>query len=132
MKHIFIDQEKCFGCRTCEIVCSFTKEKEINPTLSRIKINPRPNGKVVCNVCHKCNTPVCVQSCPIDAITIENGQFMLMKPCIENCTSCIEACPYKAIVYIPGKSVDVCDLCGSCIPFCPVNAIHITEGGANV
>lgn len=114
------------------MICSFTKEKEINPNLSRIKIDQKPDGKVVCHVCHKCKNPTCVKTCPVDAIQIENGQFTLIKPCIEDCTLCIEACPYKAIVRIPGNPVDVCDLCGSCITFCPFNAIHITEGGTNV
>jgi len=130
VKHISLDQSKCFGCKICEIVCSFTKEKEINPKLARIRIEPKIDGKVIIHVCHKCDTPVCVQTCPIHAIKIENGQFTLTKQCIENCSLCVEACPHRAIVYIPERnSIDVCDLCGECIRFCPVSAIHIVERG---
>lgn len=130
MKHLSVDQSKCFGCKICEIICSITKEKEIIPVRSRIKIELKLDGIVVYHVCHKCDIPVCVKSCPIHAIEIENGKFTLTKPCIEDCSICIEACPYKALVYLPEKKgVDVCDLCGECIPFCPVDAIHITERG---
>ncbi len=131
MKHISIDQSKCFGCKICEIICSFTKEKEINPKMSRIKIEPKLK-KVLYHVCHKCDIPVCVTSCPIHAIEIKNGQFTLIKQCSENCSLCIDACPYNAIVLTREKTVDVCDLCGECIPFCPVQAIHFEQGGNNV
>ena len=130
LRHISVDQSKCFGCKICEIVCSFTKEKEINPKMARIKIELKLE-KVFYHVCHKCDTPVCVDSCPIHAIEIIDGQFTLTKQCIENCSLCIDACPHKAIVYTQG-AVDVCNLCGECIKFCPVQAIHIVErGGAH-
>lgn len=128
VNHIIVDQSKCFGCRICEIICSFTKENEINPKLSRIRIEPK-NERIVYYVCRKCDNPVCVEACPIHAITIENGKFTLTKQCIENCSLCIDACPYKAIVSIPEKTIDVCDLCGQCILFCPADALHIGERG---
>jgi carbon-monoxide dehydrogenase iron sulfur subunit len=130
MKHISVDQSKCFGCKTCEIICSFTKEKEINPAKARIRIEQRDDGKVVSHVCQKCKTPVCVSSCPIHAIEIIDGKFTLTKPCLENCSVCVEACPYGAIVYLREKTtVDACDCCGACIPFCPAHAITLIERG---
>jgi carbon-monoxide dehydrogenase iron sulfur subunit len=129
LRHVSVDQSKCFGCKICEIVCSFTNEREINPKLARIKIEPKLE-KVLYHVCHKCDTPVCVNSCPIHAIEIRNGQFTLTKQCIKKCSLCIDACPHKAIVYTQGK-VDVCNLCGECIKFCPVQAIQIVERGGS-
>lgn len=131
MNHISLDQSKCFACRTCEIVCSFTKEKEINPKKSRIRIEPKNDGRVVFHVCHKCDTPVCVESCPVHAIEIKDGKFILTAQCIENCSVCVEACPHSALVYLTEKAtVDCCDLCGECIRFCPSHALHITGGGS--
>ncbi|MBU7033244.1 MAG: 4Fe-4S binding protein [Theionarchaea archaeon] len=129
MKHISVDQSKCFCCKICEIICSFTKEKEINPRRSRIKIEPKLDGKVVYHVCRKCNNPACVKSCPIHAIEMVNGNLTSIKPCLQNCSFCIEACPYEALVQIPEKGVATCDLCGECVQFCPVDALHITERG---
>jgi Fe-S-cluster-containing hydrogenase component 2 len=129
LKHISLDQSKCFGCRICEIVCSLTKEKEIIPDKSRIKIEMKGNGKVLYHVCRKCDDPPCVKSCPIHAIEVKNGKFTLKKPCIEDCSLCVETCPYQAIVSLPGGRVDACDLCGECIDLCPVGALSIVERG---
>ena len=131
MKHISVDQSSCFGCRICEIICSFTKEKEINPAKARIKVEPKMGKKAVVHVCHKCETPVCESSCPIHAIKMENGILTLLKPCIESCTLCADACPHQGIVLLPEHTVAVCDVCGECITFCPVDAIHIVGGDSH-
>jgi Fe-S-cluster-containing hydrogenase component 2 len=47
MKRLFISSlETCAGCRTCELLCSFRHEKEINPELSRIKVVKLPLGDI--------------------------------------------------------------------------------------
>ncbi len=39
MKKIEIDSKKCTGCRTCEVVCSFTHNKGlIEPRRSRVRV----------------------------------------------------------------------------------------------
>jgi Fe-S-cluster-containing hydrogenase component 2 len=129
LNHIVIDQSKCFGCKICEIICSFTKEKEVNPEMARIKIEPTLE-KVLYHVCHKCVTPVCVATCPIQAIEIKKGHFTLTKECIQDCSLCVDACPHKAIV-LTREKLDVCDLCGECITFCPAHAIQFVERGGN-
>ena len=37
---ISINKETCTGCRICEIVCSLSHERVINPEKSRIYIRP--------------------------------------------------------------------------------------------
>jgi ferredoxin len=60
---------------------------------------------------------------------MKNGKFTLKSPCIEHCSLCVEACPYQAIVSLPGRMVDACDVCGECVEVCPVEALSIGERG---
>jgi len=37
-KIILINYENCVGCKTCEMVCSLSHDKEVVPFRSRIKV----------------------------------------------------------------------------------------------
>lgn len=53
-KVILVNCEKCVGCRTCEMVCSLSHCKEIDPYHSRIKV-------IKCDLCD--GEPLCVKFC---------------------------------------------------------------------
>ena len=38
MKQLLIKPEKCIGCRTCELVCSFGHYGHFNPKLANVKV----------------------------------------------------------------------------------------------
>lgn len=40
----------------------------------------------------------CVQVCPVDALTIENGKAKVSEDCVE-CCACTGECPVEAIQY---------------------------------
>ena len=42
---INIDYKKCTGCRMCEQICVFSREKKFNPRKARIKVFPFDLGK---------------------------------------------------------------------------------------
>ena len=47
---------------------------------------------------------ICVEECPIDAISIENGKAVIdMKKCIR-CKKCHEICPQKAVKHDKEKN----------------------------
>jgi len=66
-KILFVEQEKCTGCRLCEIACSIHHEKVSNPARARIHIAKWENsGLYVPKIlkCDLCNgDPICVKYC---------------------------------------------------------------------
>lgn len=73
---LIVDLTRCTGCKVCEVVCSFEKEKVCNPHLSRIRILKQDRLGVFLPVispdCDLCGGPSqlqkCVQSCATEAI----------------------------------------------------------------
>lgn len=70
-----IDQEKCVGCRTCEIACSFHHKKVCNPEYSSIRIvflkNDQLDIRLLSNCdCNSSQIPLCIEFCPKKAINI--------------------------------------------------------------
>ena len=51
--------------------------------------------KVEKDACTGCGE--CVTSCPLDAITIQDGKAVVDDTCAE-CGACIDVCPNKALV----------------------------------
>jgi carbon-monoxide dehydrogenase iron sulfur subunit len=125
--------EKCTGCRICEIICSLSKEKVINPSKSRIQVVTVYPGIVdTTTVCRQCEHPPCVPSCPVGAISKDQRTEAVIvdaSKCI-GCGRCKASCPYNAIAMrvFAGRTVAiVCDLCGgepACVRWCPFAAIE--------
>ena len=72
---ILRDLEKCYGCRTCELACSFHHQRVFAPELSSIKISKSNyTGKIEwridssCDSCVKEELPLCVKFCSYGAL----------------------------------------------------------------
>ena len=139
MEKIFwIDQDKCRGCRTCEMACSFFKHKACNPSRSSIRSDrwedPSFLGKTLTRVCQQCTPPSCEAICPVKAISIDEKTGAMLidyNICIGQegrCGLCIHECPFGSIQRDPETGMPfVCDLCGGapkCGEWCPANAIQ--------
>ena len=135
MQKVFlVDQGRCRACRTCELACSFFKEKECNPAKSRIHAERWEDehflGKNLTRVCQQCTPPTCKAVCPSGAITLnqDTGAIMIDQSSCTKCGLCIRECPYGSLRRDRETEVPfVCDLCGGrpkCVEWCPAGAIQ--------
>jgi energy-converting hydrogenase A subunit Q len=77
--------------------------------------------------CAKCSDKPCLQSCPIDAVYMDDddGLIKLKNTCF-GCVLCRNACPYDAISLdvhmdppkkenVPNINTKLCKACGACV-----------------
>lgn len=116
---IEIDQEACWGCKTCEVAC-----KQENGAADGVKlITVSDDGPVLIdgklhfvfrvNLCRHCDDPPCADACSEEAIAKRSDGIVVMDyDRCTGCQACIEACPYDAIAFDPQKGVaQKCNLC---------------------
>ncbi len=126
---LYLRPEKCVGCRSCELACSFEHYKENNPARALIYVVKEEEGIDYPVICQHCDDAPCIEVCPKDAIIRDpdtNAVKILRDECI-GCRACINVCPFGAI-FVDPKTGDVfkCDLCDGnpkCAEICPVDAI---------
>ena len=132
-KIIVSNSEKCVGCGICELICTVFKDKNFNPTSSRIRIvriQPVVDIALACRLCEK---PPCVAACPRNALvkSEETGIIMVNEDKCSGCKLCIEVCEFGAISLNPNKKVvSICDLCEGdpkCVKYCPTKALELTN-----
>ncbi len=123
--------ELCSGCRICELACAIEHFGVNNPKKSAIRFlvtYPHPVLRMHI-VCSQCKVPVCADTCPMDALTREDGVVALDESLCFSCMKCVEACPFGAIyahedVDYPIKC-DMCDGDSKCVEKCPKGAIRL-------
>ena len=132
-KTIVTFPENCTGCRMCELVCSLTHEGRVNPIMARIQVykdGVETQFPVTCTLCGDC-----IDACPEEAISEENGIIDVDQDKCIACGTCVETCNYNAIRLSletsdsEGKAFK-CDLCGGspeCVKVCLTEAIKFDE-----
>jgi len=130
-KFLFIESEKCNGCRICELRCSFFHEGVYSPTLSRIHVVKwELDGIDVPVACRQCVDAPCIRVCPTGAVTksAKPGAIQIDESKCIGCKMCVVACPFGAMMMHPKLNIAMtCDLCDGdpqCAKYCPENAIH--------
>ena len=119
-----IDAERCTGCNTCMLVCSFVHDKVFNYERSRIRVwRDDDKGVFIPVTCEQCEDAPCVLICPTEALYKDEAGLVLRNPlrCI-GCNECMLACPIGAISRFDGLWRK-CDMCASLggIPYCAAN-----------
>jgi carbon-monoxide dehydrogenase iron sulfur subunit len=74
---ILRDSERCYGCRTCELACSFHHKAVFAPELSSIKVSKSNQTGIVkwdkdssCDSCVGEEKPQCVKYCFYGALQV--------------------------------------------------------------
>ncbi|MBN2185684.1 MAG: 4Fe-4S binding protein [Candidatus Krumholzibacteriota bacterium] len=147
-KRIYINMNLCTGCRACAAACSGGHEKQ-----GLLKHGPVEEAALMPLHCRHCDTPLCLEVCPQDAIKKEeDGTIVRMNQLCIGCKSCIMACPFGVMfVYSTWHISPKCDLCQDrlkedkqprCVSTCTSGALvfeeltelekkhrNVTEGG---
>lgn len=129
----FIDNENCYGCKTCSIACKSEKQLGAGVLLREVRTFVQKEPRAVSFLslsCNHCEEPACVEACPQgayekreDGIAVQDGE-----KCI-GCQACVKACPYGAPSYDEELGrVFKCDTCvgrrergllPACVASCP-------------
>jgi Fe-S-cluster-containing dehydrogenase component len=140
-----VEEEKCWGCRACEVACKQENRAPDGTRLIRIiedgprEIDGRLQFVFRAQRCRHCDDPACASACAVGAITKRADSVVVLErdECI-GCRACIEACPYDAIAFDEAATVALkCNLCHhrldqGLLPACADNiclahCIHLLE-----
>nr|WP_082019691.1 4Fe-4S dicluster domain-containing protein [Berryella intestinalis] len=95
-RFIAINPDRCIGCGTCRAACSEGHKLvglQGEPRLSMVMT--RDVSAAV--TCHHCEGAPCLEICPVNAITRENGSIQVNEQTCIGCKLCGIACPFGAI-----------------------------------
>jgi Fe-S-cluster-containing dehydrogenase component len=141
-------ETNCTRCMGCEAICSFMRKREVNPEISRIKVEPRElewiegksNRIITHKICQQCPgiTP-CMKACPVEGAIkrdMEWGMVLIDDSICTRCQECVKACPFGAVWYDKQNDAIIkCDLCGGkpqCVEWCPVGVLKLVKAGKEV
>ena len=133
-KALYIDHEKCTGCRLCELVCAVKHDGMSNPARARIKVMKwEQEGIYVPISCQQCQDAPCMNICPAKAISRDEELARVMvdyDKCI-GCRLCVAVCPFGAMSFnVIDRKVFKCDLCDGdpqCVRFCDRKAVDFVS-----
>jgi len=133
-KVLYINYEKCTGCRLCELVCTVKHDGISNPMRSRIKVMKwEMEGLYIPMSCQQCQDAPCLNVCPVKAISRDEEMARVRVDydvCI-GCRSCVSVCPFGAMNFnVIDKKVFKCDLCDGdpqCVRFCDRKAVEFVS-----
>jgi Fe-S-cluster-containing hydrogenase component 2 len=133
-KALYIDHEKCTGCRLCELVCAVKHDGMSNPARARIKVMKwEQEGIYVPISCQQCQDAPCMNICPAKAISRDLEQSRVTvdyDKCI-GCRFCVAVCPFGAMSFnVIDRKVFKCDLCDGdpqCVRFCDRKAVDFVS-----
>lgn len=130
-----VDPNKCSGCRTCELICSWSHNQGVvRPSLSRVQVLKKEDLAINTPMfCLQCELAFCKEVCPVHAISKDKntGALMINQDTCIGCRACLMVCPFGAIGQDPETRIMLkCDLCGGdpkCVQWCPNEAIQYEE-----
>ncbi len=133
-KILMIHPERCTGCKSCMLACSFAKEGHFRPAASRVHVYTwEREGFSVPIMCQQCSAAPCIDVCPTGSMYRVVGKTLVeydSQHCIR-CRMCIQACPFGNALYDSYTNTIIkCNTCNgdpSCVKLCPTNAITFED-----
>jgi anaerobic carbon-monoxide dehydrogenase iron sulfur subunit len=133
-KALYINYEKCTGCRLCELVCAVKHDGISNPARSRIKVMKwEMEGLYIPMSCQQCQDAPCVNACPVKALSRDEnlGRVAVDYDVCIGCRTCVSVCPFGAMSFNTiDRKVFKCDLCEGdpqCVRFCDRKAVDFVS-----
>lgn len=155
MKTVFVNPERCIGCRQCEFACAVEHSASRDPVLASWEDPPaKPRIHVETgswlnssfpSKCRHCDPAPCQQACPTGAIFRDPEHDLVLldgDKCIA-CAMCAMVCPFDAVTFhaqariAPPRLVATkCDGCvlrlgrgeePACVEVCKVDALVFGE-----
>jgi carbon-monoxide dehydrogenase iron sulfur subunit len=155
MQTVFVNPERCIGCRQCEFACAVahSHSKDAATALfesplprARVHVSPgRQFNSAFPNRCRHCDPAPCEQVCPTGAINRNTDYDLVLvdnHKCIA-CAMCAMVCPFDAVTFhaqangMPERIVATkCDGCierlqsgdePACTEVCKVDALVFGE-----
>ena len=140
MKRIWVDIDKCLGCKTCELQCAIERNSISKTLTGAVLEDPKPIPRVgVCGLtgasfpiqCRHCQDAPCLAACPSGAMQrdAEKGTIFVAQDKCRGCWMCVMTCPFGAVTPSAEYKVAVkCDACmhmeePACVASCPTGAL---------
>jgi anaerobic carbon-monoxide dehydrogenase iron sulfur subunit len=131
VKTIFVDPERCIGCRQCEFACAVQASQSKDPFAALFE-EPAPHTRIHVEAgatintsypdrCRHCDPAPCLQVCPTGAIYRDADEDLVLVDqtrCIA-CAMCAIVCPFDAVTFHPaaanGDGHPVATKCDGCV-----------------
>jgi len=135
----FFDQSRCTGCRDCTVACKNCHQLPAGP-LKYLKVYEYEKGAFPTVrihfqwiPCYHCEKPVCIEACPVAAITKEPkyGAVLIDADKCTGCRNCYEECPYGAPVFESDNIGDIARKCDMCIDRLEAGDLPICVGACS-
>ena len=140
MKRIWIEKEKCLGCKSCELQCAIERDSVSKTLFGAVGEFPKPiarvgvfgsNGRSFPLQCRQCQDAPCIKACPAGAMRRgeQTDVILLDQAKCRGCWMCVMSCPFGAIIPSEPYNVAVkCDACihmeePACVSACPTGAL---------
>ncbi len=134
MKIVFVEQDRCFGCKHCEWICAFQNVRDFRPEDSNIWVEVDQENRSIFNTtCFQCETARCLEACPTKSLKRDprTDAVMVNQDTCIGCRSCVAACPFGNMRFDNNRRVAAkCDLCHGdpkCVKFCMAKALHYDD-----
>jgi Fe-S-cluster-containing hydrogenase component 2 len=136
-KQLMVKPDKCTGCRTCELICSWNRTKNFSPQKSAVSVVLNDDAAVFVPVmCLQCAEAHCINACSSNALSRNNNDVVIYdKEKCAGCGHCMDACPLKSIKFNSAENTIIkCELCGGdpgCVKVCPAGCLSYGEADAS-
>jgi len=135
----FFDQSRCTGCRDCTVACKNWHQLPAGPlkylTVYEYEKGAFPTVRIHFQwiPCYHCENPVCIEACPVAAITKEPkyGAVLIDADKCTGCRNCYEECPYGAPVFESDNIGDIARKCDMCIDRLEAGDLPICVGACS-